>query len=497
MFVVAFLIVIQIAFYAVVFFSLTSYSQYINIGFRILSFIVVVLIFIQNENPAYKMPWIVLILMFPLFGGLLYILISEKKPVRFMRKKVKPNILIGKQCMNFDDGILRELYETDPNVATQVAYIENRAGFPACRDSRVEYYPSGESCFQVILEELRKAEEYIFLEYFIIEEGKMWNSVLKILEEKVKEGVDVRVMYDDVGCAFTMPLKYDEILREKGIRCQVFNRFIPVASTVFNNRDHRKILVIDGRVAFTGGINFADEYINEKVRFGYWKDNGVRITGKAVHSMNVLFLTMWNSFSEDKLDYDAFVPVSLPNGPSKGLVLPYADHPLDREIVGENVYLNMINNAVRYVYFFTPYLIIDNEMITALTLAAKRGVDVRIVTPGIPDKKMVYIVTKSYFRQLAGNGVKVYTYTPGFIHAKCAVADDKVATVGTINLDYRSLYLHFENGVFLYQCDTVLDIRNDILATIHDCKEMTVEACEESLFMEIVQGILRIFAPLM
>ena len=326
-------------------------------------------------------------------------------------------------------------------------------------------------------------------------------DILDILEEKVKEGVDVRVMYDDVGCIFNLPSHYADFLRKKGIKCIVFNRYIPIFSTVFNNRDHRKILVIDGDVAFTGGINFADEYINEKQRFGYWKDNGVRITGKAVYSMTQMFLQMWNAFAleKDKLDYEKFCleDVRPLAKEERGIVLPYSDHPLDSEFVGESVYINLINSAQKYIYFFTPYLIIDNEVVTALILAAKRGVDVRIITPGIPDKKMIFLVTQSYYPQLVEGGVQIFQYRPGFVHAKCAVCDDKIATVGTINLDYRSLYLHFENGLFLYNNDTVMDIKKDILDTLEDCNRIMPEMCKKNMFFLLLQGILRIFAPLL
>ncbi|MBQ9156692.1 MAG: cardiolipin synthase [Eubacterium sp.] len=496
MFIVSLLILLQIGWLAVMFLRFTSYSQYIAIALRVLSILVVIGIMNLSDNPAVKLAWIIIILLVPLFGGLLYLFLSAKRPIRAMRRKLQPTIDESARCLQFDETIEEELKEKDRAAAGQFYYLEKQSGFPAYRDSRTDYYPNGESCFEVMLEDLKKAEQYIYLEYFILEEGIMWNSVLEILEDKVAAGVDVRVMYDDVGSAFALPGKYDRILKGKGIRCVVFNRYFPVFSTIFNNRDHRKILVIDGKVAYTGGINFADEYINEKQRFGYWKDNGVRIEGMAVHSMTMMFLQMWNAFSPDKLNYGDFTPEQRPTG-HDGLVLPYSDHPLDSEYVGENVYLNMINAASDYIYFFTPYLIIDNEMATALILAAKRGVDVKIVTPGIPDKKTIYLVTQSYYQQLVKGGVHIYQFRPGFLHSKCAVCDDRFAAVGTINLDYRSLYLHFENGVFLYNSSTVLDIRHDIENTLEDCTNITLELCHKNMFFQLLQGILRIFAPML
>ncbi len=495
--IVSLMILAQIAWIVVLFLRLTAYSQIISLGFKFLSVLVVLYIIRRNDNPAVKMAWIVVIMLFPLFGGLLYLYIGGKKPIRHMRKKMEATIRESAGYLVFDPEIHDMLRQQDTVAEGQVYYLEAQSGFPACRHSEAVYYPSGEECFVSMLEDLRRARRYIFLEYFIIEEGIMWNSILKILEEKVREGVDVRVMYDDVGCAFVLPSHYDRVLREKGIKCVVFNRYIPIFSTVFNNRDHRKILVIDDQAAYTGCINFADEYINEKQRFGYWKDNGVRLTGKAVHSMTMMFLQMWNTFSADKMEYNRFPYRQTMEKETPGIILPYSDHPLDSEFVGESVYLNLINNAVEYIYFFTPYLIIDNELATALILAAKRGVDVRIITPGIPDKKMVFLATQSYYQQLVEGGVRIFQYRPGFVHSKVAVCDDRFATVGTINLDYRSLYFHFENGVYLYDCPAVLDIKRDILETLEDCTNITVELCRKNMFFQLIQGILRIFAPLL
>ena len=338
------------------------------------------------------------------------------------------------------------------------------------------------------------------MEYFIIDEGVMWNSILEILEEKAKEGVDVRVIYDDMGCIRTLPKKYYKILESKGIKAIAFNKFVPLLSVVMNNRDHRKITVIDGEVGFIGGINLADEYINEKVRFGHWKDASMVMEGQAVWNLTVMFLQLWNFNKEKAEDYEKFRAIKSyeTNIESDGYVQPYGDSPLDGETVGEYVYLNIINKARDYVYINTPYLIIDNELVTALTLAAKSGVDVRIVTPHIEDKWYVHMVTRAYYTQLIECGVKIYEYVPGFIHSKTFVCDDEIGVVGTINMDYRSLYLHFECGVWLYKTKSVFEIKEDFLKTLEVCENITLDQCKNIKWSNrVLRAILRVFAPLM
>ena len=350
--------------------------------------------------------------------------------------------------------------------------------------------------FEKKLSELKKAKKFIFMEYFIYEEGVMWDSILEILKEKVKDGVEVRVMYDDAGCITTLPKNYDKKLEKLGIKCIAFNKITPLVAVFYNNRDHRKILVIDGEVAFSGGINIADEYINKKQIHGHWKDNGFMIKGEAVWSYTVMFLRTWNSFKEEDSNYEKFKS-KVKSSSKDGYILPYGFNPLASELIAENVYLNIINSATDYLYIFTPYLIIDHEMINALGLCAKRGVDVRIVTPGIPDKKIIYNVTKSYYNVLAEQGIKIYEYTPGFIHAKVFVCDDKVATVGTINMDYRSLYLHFECGSLLYNSKQIKEIKKDAVETIKKSKNVTISNTEISIFKRIRNAIFRILSPLL
>ena len=497
--IVSLLILLQILWMTLVFLRLAAYSRGISIALNLLSLLVVIYIINRKDNPAVKLAWVALILMFPMLGGLLYLYTGNKPPFRRIRKRMGPALEESEKWLIIDPEILEEVAERDPVSASQIRYIQNESGFPACRNSEVDYYDSGEACFPVMLEDLAQAEHYIFLEYFIIEEGKMWDRILSILEEKARQGVDVRILYDDLGSIGKIPWRYPRILQEKGIKCMPFNRYIPIFSVVFNTRDHRKLMVIDGKVAFTGGINMADEYINIKQRFGYWKDNGIRLRGQAVHNMTIMFLQMWNAFSQDKLTYDDYKTpeTDLVSSGERGLVLPFSDDPLNREQIGEGMLLNMISTATRYIWFFTPYLIIDNELITAMILAAKRGVDVRIITPGIPDKKIVYLVTQSYYGQLVEEGVKIYQFRPGFIHSKCAVTDDRIATVGTMNLDFRSLYLHFENCVFLYENESVARIRDDMIRTMSQSSLVTPEQCHRTFIVRLLQSLLRIFSPML
>ena len=358
----------------------------------------------------------------------------------------------------------------------------------------------GEDWFAKYLEELKKAEHYIFMEYFIIAEGYMWDSILEVLKEKAAAGVEVRLIYDDLGCVNTLPAQYYRTLQACGIRCAAFNQFRPVLNVVMNNRDHRKITVIDGHTAFTGGINLADEYINRKRRFGHWKDSGIWLYGEAVWTFTVMFLQMWSVITGTACEFGRYRPHIYHIGEfeADGLVQPYGDSPMDSETVGESVYLNIINYAKRYLYIFTPYLIPDNETLTALCQAAKRGVDVRIVTPSIPDKKTVFLLTQSYYEPLMEAGVRIYEYLPGFIHSKSFVCDDEMATCGTFNVDYRSLYLHFECGVFLYKNSSVLQIRQDALNTFEVSEEMQLEKVRSrNLAVRMIQSVLRLFAPML
>lgn len=453
----------------------------------------------RSSEPAYKIAWIVPILTFPIFGGLFYLLFGGNKLSKRARRKMEGMDRKMVEVLG-PDLKAESLIHFGEDAVHQARYLEHMAHCPVYGGTQTEYFPLGEDCFARMLEELKKAERYIFLEYFIIEDGAMWGAILDILTEKVKEGVDVRVMYDDIGCMFTLPREYAaELEKRTGIQCCVFNPFVPILSLRLNNRDHRKILVVDGKVAFTGGINLADEYINQKVRFGHWKDSAILVRGEAAWSMTVMFLTLWDytreTFTED---YDAFRPQWETPPEGTGYVQPYTDNPLDGEAVGQSVYLNLINRARRYVYLTTPYLIVDDSMNTALCIAAKSGVDVRIMTPHIPDKKIVFEVTRAHYDALLEAGVKIYEYTPGFVHAKNFAVDDKFGTVGTVNMDYRSLFLHFENGVWLCGAPAVRDIKADFLATLEQCQPVTLEQSRAlPWWRKAYRAVLRVFAPLM
>lgn len=400
-----------------------------------------------------------------------------------------------------DNHLVKEdLYNRDIYAYKQSSYISNWAPYPPYYEEETTYFSCGEELYPMFLEDLKNAKEFIFLEYFIVAPGLMFDSILDVLEQKVKEGLDVRLIYDDFGSLNYLPRKFYRQVESRGIKCVCFNPFRPVLSVIMNNRDHRKICVIDGNVAYNGGINLADEYINEQKRFGYWKDTAIRITGNSVWSFTTMFLGMWSYITkqeEDYLKYKKEIPITSPC-PQKGIIQPYGDSPLDKEDVGEIVYMNMISQAKRYVYIFTPYLIIGSEMQECLMNAAKSGVDVRIVVPGKPDKKIVYLLTESNFAPLIKAGVKIYKYTPGFIHAKCFVVDDEIATVGTINLDYRSLYLHFECGTFMYKTSTVLDVKKDALETFKHSRIVSYEDTRERFFLgRVFLMILNLFAPLL
>lgn len=501
LFFVGLAIVLQFGWVFLLFYHASVKFSYVNILVRILSVIVSLTVINNWSNPYYKLSWIFIILLVPLLGITLYLIFGRSKITKKTLKKMDEVHQDVSPYLMGTEGAREALEKMDAGVARQSNYIFNWAQYPLFSNTDTRYYKSGEEMFDAMLEAMQQAKQFIFMEYFILEEGVMLNQMLDILEDKVKEGVVVRVIYDDVGSIQTLPSNFLKKMETRNIPCEVFNPFLPVMSVVLNNRDHRKILVVDGEIGFTGGINIADEYINQKVKYGYWKDAGVRLQGEGVWSLSCMFLEMWNYIRHTTEDYTKFQVKHEAKETTElrcGFVQPYSDTPLDRENVGENVYLNMISHAKDYIYIFTPYLIIDHEMIVALTNAAKCGVDVRIVTPGVPDKRLVFLLTQSYYQQLIEGGVKIYEYTPGFIHAKCFVADDKVATVGTINLDYRSLYLHFECGVFLYNTNAVFELKEDAVDTIAKSREITLEFCQQrSVWITAIQSMLRVISPLL
>ena len=492
------LILIQIAFMVSGVYIFADYSRGISAALAVLSFLMSLYIIRRDDSSSYKMIWLLVMGAFPILGGLMYIFMGNKRPAKKLREKIDRQIKEEAVWLGKDSDIISHM---DKRSGLLSAYISKYGGYPVCENTEAEYFPCGEEMFEVMLSELEKAERSIFMEYFIIGYGEMWSAVLKILEKKAKNGVDVRIIYDDMGCMGLLPSDYPAHLAKKGIKVIPFNRFVPVVSAVMNHRDHRKILDIDGNTAFTGGINISDEYINKEERFGYWKDTALMIKGDGVMNFTVMFAQMWNALSPDKIDCEKCRPTYMPNSRMKGFFQPYSDSPLDNEQLGENVYIDILNQAEDYVYIFTPYLVIDDRMIAALGLAAKRGVDVRIVTPGIPDKKPIFRVTRSYYQVLIEEGVRIYEYTPGFLHAKSYVSDDKRAVVGSINMDFRSLYLHFECGVFMSSNDedkplpAVMALKEDCLRVFEQSKEIMPD--ESRWFSRsLIDAILRALGPL-
>jgi len=498
-FIVALLLLVQLGFITFTLISRSLTSTVLGVFLTILSLAVCLSIISKREKGAFKLTWVFLIMLFPLFGGLFYLLFRSQSPTKKTVQSVQDIVGKGRKLMQLPGDAYNEACAFVPEHAPEIRYLHDCAGFPVYAGSSTEYLSPGEVKFERMLQELEKAEKYIFLEYFIIQEGKMWNSVLEILRRKVAEGVKVRVMYDDMGCFLKLPAKYSQTLRKYGIECVVFNPFRPVLTSVQNNRDHRKIAIIDGKVAFTGGVNLADEYINAVEKFGHWKDAAVMIKGKAAWSLTLIFLQMWSHCTKCDDDFMDYYPWKDGECTEEddGFVQPYADSPTDRENVGEHVYLHMINRACNYVFINTPYLIIDDSMVSALCLAAKSGVDVRIVTPHKWDKRLVHMTTRSYYRELIQSGVKIYEYSKGFIHSKTFVCDDTTATIGTTNLDFRSLYLHFECGVWMYKSKAVMQLKEDFLNTLDQCQPITEKDCHCNVFMRQFQEILRLFAPLM
>jgi len=493
------------------FFLVAGTGLYVKFSYWILSILsIIVSIYIINkyDKAGFKLTWIFMFLLLPLFGGILYIMLNIWSNPRKIRRSLFGNIAKSREAFYLTGNRLNELVDNHPDFKTQAHYLQEYAGFPVYGNTRQEYFPSGESFFNRVLVDLEKAQKYIFMEFFILKEGHMFNSILNILEKKAAAGLDVRIMYDDMGCFFTLPPDFPKRLKQKKIKCFVFNRFRPIVSSLQNNRDHRKIISIDGKIAFTGGLNLADEYINAVERFGHWKDAAIKIEGDGAWSLTLIFLQMWNLGFKVKDDYASFFPWKdniiehTETGVSEGFeawgyVQPYADSPIDKENVGEHVYIQIINQAKKYVYINTPYLIVDDNLLSALILAAKSGVDIRIITPHRWDKRIVAITSRSYYRRLIQAGVKVYEYTSGFNHGKTFVSDDRIATVGTTNLDFRSLYLHFECGVLIYASETVAAVKEDFLNTLPGSQEITLKDCADKKFKSIVSDILRVFAPLL
>lgn len=497
LFLVALMLAIQLA---ILFATLTYFSQtgfYLYLLFNLLSLITAVAVVSKEENPSYKVTWIISILIFPVVGWMFYFILGNKRMPKKLQRKLDRSLEDTRSHMR-DNGLSARIgEELDKHLEIQSRYIYNTSGYPVVGNTSAEYFPVGEDIFARMVEELQQAERYIFLEYFIIRPGKMWDAIFDILKEKAAAGVEVRLMYDDLGSITTLPRRYNKIIRDAGIRLHIFNPFRPRVNVILNHRDHRKLTVIDGKVAFCGGINLADEYINELERFGHWKDTGVMVRGEGAWSFAFMFLQQWQFSEGEQVDFQRYRP-SAAQRETAGLMQPFGDSPLDSFNVTETAYLGTIQRATEYVYITTPYLVIDNEMELALCIAAQSGVDVRIITPYRYDKWYVHTLTRSHYERLTRAGVKVYEYTPGFMHGKMFVSDDQVCMVGTCNMDFRSFYLHFECSVLFYSSPVIGEVKRDFLACQQESHLITPEESAAASFpLRLQRAILKVFAPLM
>ncbi len=470
-----------------------KYLGIITFFYSVASILIVLGILKNSTRLSNDLPWIILILIFPIFGTILLITLGRNYSKNKLLKKIFEYEDKYSKLLVTDTKIAKKI---DENNLDNIKYLLNRTNYFVSDNNDITYYDFGEKFYPELLKELKKAQKFIFMEYFIINEGKMWNGILDILKEKAAQGVDVRIMYDDMGSIAMLSTNYAKSLAKYNIKCITFNKLSPFRGIFMNNRDHRKITIIDGKVAFSGGVNLSDEYINIHSRFGVWKDNGIKIVGEAIWNLTVMFLTLWNANINEDKDITIFKYEFPSKNESKGYVIPYGVAPLHKDLIGEDVYINMINSAKRYLYIMSPYLIIDTDMVNALCRAAKRGVDVRIIVPGIPDKKIVYTQTTSFFKVLHDGGVKIYKYTKGFVHSKVFLSDDIRAVVGTINMDYRSLYLHFENGIYMENVKTIKDVYKDFESTFKDCQLLRDKDVKTGFIKSLWQAVLRLFAPL-
>ena len=506
-FVIALLLVLQIALFVSVYLLFTEKQPALLYAQWIFTFVMIIYLFNSGMDSSAKLTWMLIIALMPIAGTIMLwwtqANVGHRMETSFVKKQIDDTKAMLPQPQNVIGEIMRDGSGTDD----LGKYLNLTGCFPIYDRTKVTYYPLGEEKFEAMLEELEKAEKYIFMEYFIIEEGYMWGRILDALIRKAEEGVEVRVMYDGMCEISTLPPNYWKLLEAKGIHAKAFSPIKPVVSSHYNYRDHRKILVIDGKVAFNGGVNLADEYINRIARFGHWKDTALKIEGPAAESFTLMFLQMWNIRDEDPDDYGKWLGISDGAGSdgtgtdsteTDGYVMPYCDSPLDEYKAGEAVYMDILYRATDYVHIMTPYLILDDALETALCFAAQRGVDVKLILPGIPDKKLAYSLAKTHYRALNAAGVKIYEYAPGFVHAKVFVSDDIKAVTGTINLDYRSLYHHFECATYLYRADCIEDIEKDFQETLAKCRQVTEESIRnEKLSYKVMGRLAKMISPLM
>ncbi len=490
-----FLVVLETLAVIAVVSALTIFVPYFYFVVVLTQFVVAIAIINRKDNPDYKLPWLFFVMLIPIVGFMLYFMFYSRK---LSKKQVKRLRRMTTQRVAKDDGgALSQICEDDAIIGSQAVMLNKLSDSHVYGNTDISYYPLGENMFAAMVEDLKRAEKFIFMEYFIIEGGLFWNTILEILKQKAASGVEVRVVYDDIGCMMTLPGSYYKQLRKMGIKAVPFSRLRGQANNEFNNRSHRKITVIDGKVGYTGGVNIADEYINRIQKFGHWKDVGLRLQGEAVNELTRLFLIDYgisDKHADDNFaDYFRYEQCE-----QDGYCIPFGDGPkpvYDRH-VAKSVILNMLNQAKRYVYITTPYLIIDSELIEALENAAIRGIDVRIITPHIPDKKLVFLMTRSHYNRLMTAGVKIYEYESGFVHAKTYISDDETAMVGTVNMDYRSLVHHFENGVWIYKHSVIGDIKNDFLATLDKSIQFELGMIKENMFQRFIRAMAKVFSPL-
>ena len=496
--VIAVLLLIQILIYVSIYGWLRSKLAYFTVLMMLFVICGVVYLFNSGMDSSAKLTWMLIIALLPITGAMFLFFTRMNVGYRTISKRKNELIRQTLGIIPQSREVLDSLEQDGSDVDDLARYLNRSGCFPVYDRTDVTFFPTGEDKFAAMLEAIRTAQKFIFMEYLIIEEGYMWGKILELLVEKAAAGVDVRVMYDGMCEMSTLPPNYCELLQQKGIKAKRFSPIVPIVSSHYNNRDHRKILVIDGEIAFNGGVNLADEYINRVERFGHWKDTAVMLRGDAVKSFTLMFLQMWN-IDEKEAEFKPWLTDSgtLPENPS-GYVIPYGDCPLDGERVGESVYIDILYRTTDYVHIMTPYLILDDELERALKFAAERGVDVKLILPGIPDKKAAYSLAKSHYRRLLASGVRIYEYTPGFVHAKVFVSDDKKAVVGTINMDYRSLYHHFECATFMYRTACIPDIEHDFQETLLKCGEVTEQTVRnEKAFYRIMGGLMKLIAPLM
>lgn len=497
-FIIAVAIQVLILISAIVF--LNEKYIFANIAFVLLSIGVLLYVVNKDENPSYKLAWAILIMLLPVLGGAFYLLFGNNRAGKKFGKAMEDGFFANISASILDQDAKSTLEQDSKEAKRQSDYISNVTRYYPRRNTKVAYYPLGEQKMEALLKDLQQAKHFIFMEYFIIQEGLFWNSILEVLKQKIAEGVEVRLMYDDAGCVGTLPRGYDKKLRAMGFQVVVFNPLELKLDIQVNNRDHRKITVIDGYIGYNGGINLADEYINHIKKHGHWKDTAIRLEGEGVINLTEMFLQMWCFHTGEPMGLSEYTPQKYHTEPfsGSGFVQSYGDSPLDNEAVGETVYMNIINSAKKYVYINTPYLIIDNEMVTALTTAAKSGVEIILTLPHIPDKWYVHTVAKTYYPTLLNAGVRIFEYTPGFVHAKSFVSDDEIAVVGTINLDYRSLYLHFECATWMYKVNAIMDIKYDYERTLALSQEITLNNMPHTKGIgKLVQSIIKVFSPLM